>query len=137
MHLGMKLSSEVLYALGAMLRLAKLAEQKPVPASRLAIDGQISQPFLQQILRTLQTHGLLHSTRGVKGGYALARPTDQTSLLEVIEAIEGPYNLRLDGCDGLTKDSQRKLHAALRDVTQTVRRKLESIKLSQLQNGAG
>ena len=108
MHLGMKLSSEVLYALGAMLRLAKLAKREPVPASRLANDGQISQPFLQQILRTLQTHGLLHSTRGVKGGYTLARPPDQTSLLDIIEAIEGPYNLSLDGCDGLTKDSQRK-----------------------------
>jgi DNA-binding IscR family transcriptional regulator len=68
----------------------------------------------------------------VDGGYALVRPADQISLLEVIEAIEGPYDSALEVGDGLTEDSQHKLQDALGQVTQTTRRQLESIKLSQL-----
>ena len=88
--------------------------------------------FLLQILRNLVTHGILRSTRGVDGGYALVRPADQISLLEVIEAIEGPYDAALEASDGLTEDSQLKLRDALGQVTATTRRQLESIKLSAL-----
>ena len=89
--------------------------------------------FLLQILRNLVTHGILRSTRGVDGGYALIRPADQISLLEVIEAIEGPYDATLEvGGDGLTEDSQNKLRDALSHVTNTTRKQLEAIKLAQL-----
>lgn len=87
--------------------------------------------FLLQILRNLVTHGILRSTRGVDGGYALVRPADQISLLEVIEAIEGPYDASLT-VEGLTEDSQEKLREALSQVTATTRHQLEAIKLSQL-----
>jgi Rrf2 family protein len=132
MELGMKLSITLSYAVRATLQLAQLADQGPLPASRLAADGKMPLNFLQQILRTLTTHGILRSTRGVDGGYSLARPADQISLLEIIEAIEGPFDLALDIRDGLTKDSRDKLRDALGQVTQTTRRQLESIKLSQL-----
>jgi len=88
--------------------------------------------FLLQILRNLVTHGILRSTRGVDGGYALVKPANEISLLEVIEAIEGPYDSTLETSDGLTEESQNKLRDALGQVTQTTRRQLESIKLSAL-----
>jgi Rrf2 family protein len=88
--------------------------------------------FLLQILRNLVTHGILRSTRGVDGGYALVKPANQISLLEVIEAIEGPYDAPLEVGDGLPEDSQRKLRTALSDVTSSTRGQLESIKLSAL-----
>jgi DNA-binding IscR family transcriptional regulator len=62
----------------------------------------------------------------------LVRPADQISLLEVIEAIEGPYDSSLEAAEGLTEDSQHKLRDALGSVTASTRRQLESIKLSQL-----
>jgi DNA-binding IscR family transcriptional regulator len=68
----------------------------------------------------------------VDGGYALVRPADQISLLEVIEAIEGPYDSSLEVGDGLPSDSQHNLRDALGEVTSTTRRQLESIKLAQL-----
>ena len=128
----MKLPRTVSYAVRATLQLAQLSAQGPVPCSRLAADGKMPERFLLQILRNLVTHGILRSTRGVDGGYALVRPADQISLLEVIEAIEGPYDSALDVADGLTEESQHKLQDALGQVTQTTRRQLESIKLSQL-----
>jgi Rrf2 family transcriptional regulator, cysteine metabolism repressor len=128
----MKLSRTVSYAVRATLQLAQLSQQGPVPCSRLAADGKMPERFLLQILRNLVTHGILRSTRGVDGGYALIKPADQISLLEVIEAIEGPYDSSLEIGDGLTEDSQHKLRDALGNVTATTRRQLESIKLSQL-----
>jgi Rrf2 family protein len=88
--------------------------------------------FLLQILRNLVTHGILRSTRGVDGGYALVRPANQISLLEVIEAIEGPYDSSLEMGDGLSEGSRNKLRDALQHVTTVTRGQLEAIKLSQL-----
>jgi Rrf2 family protein len=128
----MKLSRTVWYAVQATLQLAQLEGQAPVPCSRLAAEGKMPERFLLQILRNLVTHGILRSTRGVDGGYALVRPADQISLLEVIEAIEGPYDASLTVSEGLTEDSQEKLREALSQVTAATRHQLEAIKLSQL-----
>ena len=128
----MKLSRTVAYAVRATLQLAQLEADGPVPCSRLANAGKMPERFLLQILRNLVTHGILRSTRGVDGGYALVRPADQISLLEVIEAIEGPYDSTLEMGEGLSELSQVKLRDALDEVTTTTRRQLEAIKLSQL-----
>lgn len=87
--------------------------------------------FLLQILRVLVTHGILRSTRGVEGGYSLMKPPEQISLLEVIEAIDGP----MDSESGIAvEDDQLRgnLQQALQQVTATARQQLEAIKLSQL-----
>ena len=78
------------------------------------------------------THGILRSTRGVDGGYALVRSPDEVSLLEVIEAIEGPLNTGEPLTEGMSEESQLRLQEALRTVTDHSRRQLEAIKLSQL-----
>lgn len=128
----MKLSRTVAYAVRATLQLAQLEAEGPVPCSRLANAGKMPERFLLQILRNLVTHGILRSTRGVDGGYALVRPADQISLLEVIEAIEGPYDSSLEMGEGLSELSQTKLRDALDEVTTATRNQLEAIKLSQL-----
>jgi Rrf2 family protein len=88
--------------------------------------------FLLQILRSLVTHGILRSTRGVDGGYSLVRPPHEVSLLEVIEAIEGPLNTGDPTAEGMPESTQAALQQALRSVTNNSRRQLEAIKLSQL-----
>ena len=86
----MKLSRTVVYALHAILQLAQAKGESPVPCSRLAAKGGMPERFLLQVLRSLVTHGILSSTRGVDGGYRLAQSADEISLLDVIEAIDGP-----------------------------------------------
>jgi Rrf2 family protein len=130
--LPMKLSRTVAYAVRATLALAQAETQGPVPCSKLASEGKMPERFLLQILRSLVTHGILRSTRGVDGGYALVRPANEISLLEVIEAIEGPYDSRAAVGEALPADSQEQLRAALNQVTTTTRKQLEAIKLSQL-----
>lgn len=128
----MKLSRTVAYAVQATLQLAKTGSAMPVPCSQLASDGKMPERFLLQILRNLVTHGILRSTRGVDGGYTLVRPPSEVSLLEVIEAIDGPLNADSNLGDVLPANSHDKLQDALSQVTSTARHQLEAIKLSQL-----
>jgi Rrf2 family protein len=128
----MKLSRTVAYAVRATLQLAKSDSATPVPCSQLAAAGNMPERFLLQILRSLVTHGILRSTRGVDGGYSLVRSPHEVSLLEVIEAIEGPLSTGEPLSEGITEESQSRLTEALRAVTDQSRRQLEAIKLSQL-----
>lgn len=128
----MKLSRTVAYAVRATLQLAQSESDSPIPCSRLANEGQMPERFLLQILRNLVTHGILRSTRGVDGGYSLVRPPDQVSLLEVIEAIEGPMETGEPMVAGIPEETSNKLHQALCSVTENARGQLEAIKLSQL-----
>ncbi len=128
----MKLSRTVAYAVRATLQLAKTSSEAPVPCSRLASEGQMPERFLLQILRNLVNHGILRSTRGVDGGYTLTRPPAEISLLEVIEAIEGPMSADDLSADGLDDLTQTKLQSALVEITETSRDQLEAIKFSQL-----
>ena len=128
----MKLSRTVAYAVRATLQLAQNKSETPIPCSKLAADGNMPERFLLQILRNLVTHGILRSTRGVDGGYALTRPAEQISLLDVIEAIEGPLETGDTTEEGYPVESQEKLHEALRQITYSAREQLEAIKFSQL-----
>ena len=130
--LGMKLSRTVEYALQATLQLALANNGSPVPCSQLAAQGKMPERFLLQILRNLVTHGILHSTRGVVGGYVLDRDLDEVSLLEIIEAIEGPITSSVPSTAGLPDVAQARLGEAMASVTENVRRELAAIKLSQL-----
>lgn len=128
----MKLSRTVAYAVQAALQLAQADPKSPVPCSRLAAAGQMPERFLLQILRSLVTHGILQSTRGVDGGYSLARRPADISLLDVIEAIEGPLTSVLPTEGGLPPATQARLTEALNQLAATERKQLSAIKLSQL-----
>ncbi len=131
----MKLSRTVSYALQATLQLAGSNSEGPTPCSRLAADGKMPERFLLQILRNLVAHGILESTRGVDGGYALARKPGQISLLDVIEAIDGPMQSNVPLGAGLPKNSKARLEQALTDITETARQECEAIKLAHLLPG--
>jgi Rrf2 family transcriptional regulator, cysteine metabolism repressor len=128
----MKLSRTVAYALQATLQLARSTTGSPTPCSRLAADGKMPERFLLQILRNLVAHGILESTRGVDGGYMLGRGPAEISLLEIIEAIDGPLTTALPLADGLPSPSKARLEAALDEITTTARKNLAAVKLADL-----
>jgi Rrf2 family protein len=131
----MKLSRTVAYAVRATLQLAQQDTSSPVPCSKLAAEGGMPERFLLQILRVLVNHGILRSTRGVEGGYSLVKPAEEISLLEIIEAIDGPLDdagaqrTSVGVAPGSIQDN---LQLALRQVTNTARQQLKAITLSQL-----
>lgn len=128
----MKLSRTVTYALQATMQLAESKSLTPVPCSQIASKGEMPERFLLQVLRSLVNHGVLRSTRGVDGGYKLVRSPDDISLLEVIEAIEGPLDSKLPVASGDEDATQHNLREALQQVTEMARRQLQSIKISHL-----
>jgi Rrf2 family protein len=81
------------YAVQAMVHLACLPEDAVVLRSDIARIRKIPSSFMAKILRNLVEAGLLRSTRGARGGFALARPAAEITLLEIMEAIEGKFAL--------------------------------------------
>ena len=81
------------YAIVLMTCLARKAQPDPVTARDLATDMGLPQPTVSKLLKMLTQGGLLTSTRGVAGGYALARRPEAISLVEMVEAIEGPMSV--------------------------------------------
>ena len=81
-------TSKSRYAVVAMAELARSGD-RPVPIAQIAERRGMPVQFLEQLFSTLRRDGLLHSQRGVKGGYTLARPPDQITVLEVVQALDG------------------------------------------------
>jgi len=91
-----KISSRCEYGLRAMVFLAAHQNARPVPLSEIAAAEAIPAPFLERILARLRESGLVKATRGVSGGYQLARPPAAIAVGDVVSALEGP--LSLVGC---------------------------------------
>jgi Rrf2 family protein len=79
-----------------MVYLAAHDGDRPVPLPEIAQGEAIPAPFLERILARLRENGLVRATRGVSGGYQLARPPAQIAVGDVVTALEGP--LSLVGC---------------------------------------
>ena len=92
----MQITRQAEYAVRTVLYLAKQEPGACVSTARIAKEQEIPTPFLAKIILQLTAIGLLHTTRGAKGGVTLARPPDEISMLEVIEAVDGV--IELNGC---------------------------------------
>ncbi len=131
----MRLSRASAYALGAVLQLAHAPAGMPIPCSQLAKLGHMPERFLLQVLRNLVNHGILVSTRGVDGGYALARSLDDVSLLQILEATDGPQVPIIPPLDSIPEASRENLQEVLREVTAAACQRMADVKLSSLQSG--
>ena len=97
----LRISRKIDYGLRAMIYLSSIPMESVVPFREIARQMDVPEDFLAKILKTLVDQGLVKSTRGPHGGYALARNPADVSFLDVIEAVEGPValNVCLDGED--------------------------------------
>lgn len=86
----MRLSRSAGYAIQAVLQLAQGDGKSPISSQQLAVDSDMPVRFLLTILSKLVKRGILKSRRGTDGGYLLARRAEEISLLQLIEAVDGP-----------------------------------------------
>lgn len=85
----MKISQKLEYACRAMAQLAKYHDGRSLTRLEdLAQREAVSANFLVQILNDLRRANLIESRRGKAGGYLLARPSDQITLRQVVEAVD-------------------------------------------------
>src|SRR5215203_5161693 len=86
----MKVSAKADYALRAAAELAAATSNRPMKAERISEAQGIPIKFLEAILLELKHAGVVKSTRGADGGYALARPSNDIAIADVIRAVDGP-----------------------------------------------
>ena len=94
----MQITRQADYAVRAVLHLAKMEPNQRAATSQVAKEQHIPPSFLAKIISQLSIAGLLQTSRGARGGVTLAREPGKITLLEVIEAIDGP--IMLNECVG-------------------------------------
>ena len=124
----MKLSTKSRYGLNAMYHLAISSNDEPMSIAELSKLTNVSQPYLEKVLGTLKQKGLLVSVRGVQGGYRLVKKPKDTTIGEILRALEN--NLAFSECaragkcnnlncpnKGIFKIIYDKLNCVLDDIT--------------------
>src|SRR5215216_1184351 len=94
----MKITRQANYAVRAVPHLARINNGERTATSTVAQEQHIPPSFLAKIISQLSIAGLLHTSRGAHGGVTLARDPKDITMLEVIEAIDGP--IQLNQCVG-------------------------------------
>jgi len=85
----LKLTTKGRYGLRAVIDLAMYAKKEPVSLSDVAERQNISISYLEQLIAKLKKAGIVQSTRGAQGGYALAKAPEDISVGEILRALEG------------------------------------------------
>jgi Rrf2 family protein len=89
----MKISTKGRYGTRAMIDIAENYGKGPVPLRQLAERQCISMKYMEQIIPLLKASGLIRSSRGARGGYALAKEPSEISLRDILQALEGSWSL--------------------------------------------
>ena len=122
-----------MYGVAASVCIAQNYDEGPVQAKRIHEEHNISTVYLYRILGLLVRANILQSKKGPTGGFRLARPARDISLLEIWEAIDGPLKNRLDLAE-LTKNEPFSLNIEklCYQATDKARATLDKTKLSTL-----
>jgi Rrf2 family protein len=86
----MKISQKGLYALQAMMMLARHHHQGAIKIREIAYEEDLPEKFLELILLELKNARMVESVRGAKGGYQLRRDPAEIRLSEIMRLIDGP-----------------------------------------------
>jgi Rrf2 family protein len=97
----MQITRQADYAIRAVRYLAKNSSEDRISTAKVAKEMKIPASFLAKIISQLSIAGLLHTSRGARGGVSLAREARDISVLDVVEAIDGP--ILLNECVGSNK----------------------------------
>jgi Rrf2 family iron-sulfur cluster assembly transcriptional regulator len=92
----MRISRSTGYGLVAVGYIAKHQEQDIILSQTISKEYNIPLEYLLKILQQLVRAGVLRSKRGPRGGFSLAKPTKKITMLQVIEAVDGPMISQLN-----------------------------------------
>jgi Rrf2 family iron-sulfur cluster assembly transcriptional regulator len=131
-----KLSTKGRYGLRALIDLAACDSGEAISIQSIARRQNISESYLEQLMRLMRKADLVVSVRGAGGGYRLARPAEKISVGDILRALEGsleavtcPGNQEDKGCEGADYCVARYVWKRINDsITQAV----DNIMLDQL-----
>jgi Rrf2 family protein len=122
----MKLSRASSYAIHALAYLAESGNGKLTHAEAIAKARGLPNVFLRKCMGSLELAGILRSQRGPTGGYRLARQPEAITLLDVIEAVDGPIQGKVH------MDVKGKLQAVVDGIAEGTRSELGKVTLAEL-----
>ena len=110
------------YAIRAVLYLARKGSEKPVPAAEIAREQEIPAVYVSKVLQALTRARLVATRPGRSGGAMLQRAPEEVSLLDIIQAVEGPIYLNR----GLVRSQEcsRERHCPLHPYWKDLRKEL-------------
>ena len=130
----MHITQESDYAVRIIYCLAKT--QRRMDARSISEEMHVSLRFALKILGKLVSSGIAVSYKGNRGGYELARPAEEISLLDVISAVEGPYSLSrcLQDCEECNRGASGlcAFQAVYRRIIQQVNQELAGVSFAQM-----
>jgi len=131
----MRLTHLADYAVVMMTAAARREPCARLSATELSEDTGVPLPTAQKLMQKLAAHGLLVGQRGAGGGYALARPVNEISLADIVEAVEGPIVMTMCA-DGVNHECLLDAHCRVKPhmgvVGDTIRGALASVSLDAL-----
>lgn len=129
----MKPSTSAKYAILAVGYVAQHGKDGLIVSQAISRDYDIPLEYLLKIMQELVKAGVLRSKRGPRGGFSLARSISKITMLEIIEAVEGPIDisLALDQIVPKNKFGAKSTKAYDKVISQT-KAALKKIKLSEL-----
>lgn len=130
----MKLSARSRYATRILLDLAEHTEDKPLCASAISENTDISVPFIEQILRPLKKAGFIKSVRGAYGGHIFLKDPSCITLGDIVRTMEGEINISQccstpDSCE---RSGDCRTRFAWGHISRTIERELDAITLADL-----
>jgi Rrf2 family transcriptional regulator, cysteine metabolism repressor len=109
-------TSKSRYAVVALAELARSGD-RPVPIAQVAERRGMPLQFLEQLFTTLRRDGMLSSQRGVRGGYRLARPAEEITVLDVVQALDGRVGEEASEAGGIWAEGVEALRGVFRNTT--------------------
>jgi len=129
----MKLTRASSYAIHALVFMGAQKENRPVASHMIAEARGIPERFLLKVLKPLVSARVLHSVKGPNGGYRLAKSPNEITLLEVLEAIDGPIRGQASFSREETDSSlNRRLDKICDQAAQQVRHQFNKVRISEL-----
>ncbi len=119
---GLSVTTKGRYGLRVIVELARHTGANAVALRDLGTRLDISEKYLWHVARLLAAAGLIRAERGAYGGYRLAKPPEAITLLDIVEALEGPCQLvpAAEHGDGAAGYAWREVETALREKLQSL-----------------
>lgn len=122
------------YAIRGMVHLAMRPAQQISPLNEIAAGADVPPTLLAKIFQEIGRHGLVSSHRGIGGGFRLGRPPEKITLLEIVQAVEGPIamNRCLMGKGLCGRETFCTVHPVWREVQEKMKDILSRVTLKDL-----
>jgi Rrf2 family protein len=128
----MRISRTVEYGLMAAVHVAQNCEDGRVMSKKIAGAYDPPTEYLLQVMQQLVRAGVLTSKKGPNGGFNLTRPAKEITMLEIIEAIDGPVNVPMTLAEQTGKPFAKKIEKMFRNVSEAMKVSLAKVTLADL-----